>query len=206
MFKKLKSIFWDRVPKPEGKYHEFAVLVSIINVQDELELLFEVRSKTLKYQPSEICFPGGKMEPGETPIECAIRETCEELNISPDLIEIYGPLDYLVMHHDMILYPFLGFINSIETNNLDFNKDEVSGIFTVPLRFFMETKPLKHIVYAETQAKEDFPYHMIPNGKNYTWQVGKRPVLFYPYQDHMIWGMTARIIHNLVEIIRSQQY
>jgi len=201
MQKHLKAIFQNRKPRPEGFYREFAVLVPLVAVKGELHLLFEVRSESLKNQPKEICFPGGKMESGENPVDCAVRETCEELNIAPEQIEIYGPLDYLVMYHNMILYPFLGCLSSVDPQKIQFNRDEVSDVFTVPLQFFIETKPIEHFVYNKTHTPEDFPFHMIPNGRNYPWHVGKRPVLFYPYQNQIIWGMTARIINNLVHII-----
>ncbi len=199
--KHLKSIFKNRVSSPEGRYNRFAVLAPIVKIQDKLKLLFEVRSKHLKNQPTEICFPGGKMEDGESPADCAIRETCEELNILPNQIEIFGPLDYLVMPYNIILYPFLGDINSIFIESISFNKDEVSDIFTVPLDYFINNPPLKRFVYLKTDVPEDFPFHMIQNGKNYNWKTGKRPILFYSYKDRIIWGITARIIKNLVNIL-----
>jgi hypothetical protein len=44
---------------------------------------------------------------------------------------------------------------------------------------------------------------MIQNGKNYKWKVGKLPELFYEYNGHIIWGMTARIVKNLVNILKE---
>ncbi|QEK12861.1 CoA pyrophosphatase [Crassaminicella thermophila] len=200
----IQSKFQSRNSSPEGEYERFSVLVPIVKVKDQLELLFEVRSKSLKVQPREICFPGGKLEKNESIKQCAIRETCEELNISPEKIQIFGPLDFLVLPYNLILYPFLGTISNINIHNISFNKDEVSEIFTVPIDFFIKNKPQEHHIYLNANIPEDFPYHLIPSGKNYSWKTGKYPVLFYKYKNYVIWGITARIIKNLISIIKDQ--
>ncbi|WP_053955983.1 NUDIX hydrolase [Inediibacterium massiliense] len=199
----IKQKIKERQATPEGKYDIFSVLVPIIKVKDELELLFEVRSENLSIQPREICFPGGKLEQNESPYECAIRETCEELNVSPTNICILGDLDFLVLPYNLILYPFLGTLKNIPIEKIHFNKDEVSKIFTVPLNFFIENKPILHYVDLHAQMPNDFPFHMIPSGKDYKWRTGKYPVLFYFYNEYVIWGMTARIIKNLVDILQE---
>ncbi|QXM06415.1 NUDIX hydrolase [Crassaminicella indica] len=204
-FPAIQEFFQNRQAKPEGNYERFSVLVPIVKVKDQLELLFEIRSDHLKVQPKEICFPGGKIEKNESEKMCAIRETCEELNISSDHIKIFGSLDFLVLPYNIILYPFLGSISSIDPKKIQFNKDEVSEVFTVPIDFFMENEPQKHFIYLNAHIPETFPFHMIPSGKNYNWRTGKYPVLFYKYKEYVIWGMTARIIKNFVDIIKSKK-
>ncbi|NEU34154.1 CoA pyrophosphatase, partial [bacterium LRH843] len=62
------------------EFLQFAVLVPLVQKQDELHVLFEVRAHHLRRQPGEICFPGGKIEPNDsTPQDAAVRETTEEL-------------------------------------------------------------------------------------------------------------------------------
>ncbi|MEF1862735.1 CoA pyrophosphatase, partial [Neisseria gonorrhoeae] len=73
-----------------------SVLIPIIEINNTHYILFEVRSKNLKHQPSEISFPGGKIESGETPYEAVIRETCEELGTFSDNIEVISSLDLLI--------------------------------------------------------------------------------------------------------------
>ena len=195
--------FHNRRAKPEGKYRHFALLAPLVKVQDELQLLFEVRSESLKTQPGEICFPGGGMEAGESPQEGAIRETCEELNIAPSHIRMLGPLDYIVTPFHITLHPYLGLLEGLDANQISCNPDEVDHIFTVPLSFFLETPPLTYYLDVQTVPRPDFPFHMIQNGKDYDWKTGKYPVLFYQYGQYVIWGMTARIVHNLVELLQD---
>ncbi len=200
---KLKKIMENHVPTPEGEYKTFSVLVPLIEVNNDLHLLFEIRSENLNTQPGEICFPGGKIETGETPVKCAIRETCEELNISTNSINIFGALDFLVLPYNLILYPFLGSLGNMPIDSIDYSRDEVSGVFSVPLTFFIENPPKCHPIELKTLTDENFPYHLLENGEDYDWRSGKYPVYFYLYNEHVIWGMTARIIKNFIDIIKN---
>lgn len=56
----------------------YSVLMPFVTTENGDALLLEIRSDNVK-QPGEICFPGGRIESGETPAETAVRETCEEL-------------------------------------------------------------------------------------------------------------------------------
>ena len=84
-------------PKPLGEKGRYAVLLPLIyDVKtDKYQVLYQVRSEHIS-QPGEVSFPGGRVEDGETFQEAAIRETCEELNLAPDQIDIWGELDYLI--------------------------------------------------------------------------------------------------------------
>ena len=66
---------------------DYAVLIPFVTTEEGKALLLEVRSQLVK-QPGEICFPGGRVEAGETPAETAVRETCEELGLKPEDIEV----------------------------------------------------------------------------------------------------------------------
>lgn len=57
------------------------MLVPLVERPEGLCLLYEVRADTLGRQPGEVCFPGGRIEGVESPEECALRETEEELSI-----------------------------------------------------------------------------------------------------------------------------
>lgn len=198
-----EKIFKNREIQPSNHYQFFSVLVPLVNQNGKIHVLFEVRSSNLIRQPNEICFPGGRIEKNESPKACAIRETYEELNIPSDRIKIISELDYIINYNNFTLYSFLGEVD-IQDIKMKMNKNEVQDIFMVPFDFFMETKPLLHEVEIIPKLQDDFPFHLIENGKAYNWRTVKAPIYFYQFKDKVIWGLTARIIANMVEIIKEE--
>ena len=196
-------IFKNRSPLPEGRFRRNAVLVPLIQIQNELHLLYTKRALTLMHQPGDICFPGGKMEEGETPLEAALRETEEELGISRDHIRVLGETDYFVSTSNAFTTPFIGLLENIKVEDIPFSRNEVDSIFTVPLRYFRENTPITAEVALQPIFPKDFPFHLIHNGVDYKWGKSILPQIFYPYQGETIWGITARITNNLCEIIEN---
>ena len=73
------------------------------------ELLFEVRSRKLDWQPGDICFPGGSRERSDRNFAAAaVRETSEELGIRYEDIRLCGTLDFFASHNGFMVYPFVG--------------------------------------------------------------------------------------------------
>ena len=97
----------DREPTLMDAPARYAVLVPLVEQAGQLHLLYEVRAATLRRQPGEVCFPGGRIEGAETPEQCALRETREELGISPDKIQLLGRLDFIAHRANFIMYPIL---------------------------------------------------------------------------------------------------
>ena len=85
----LRRHFGGHTPSLLGEKRRYAVLCPLVEREDGLHFLYEVRSRTLS-QGGEVCFPGGRMEPGESPEECALRETEEELAIPAREITLLG--------------------------------------------------------------------------------------------------------------------
>lgn len=193
----------DRTPKPMDIKREYAVLIPIIEREGGLEIIYELRSKNLDTQPGEISFPGGEVEFNESYREAAIRETVEELNIKEENITIIGELDYLVSYANMTIHCFLGTISGVNVDKIGPNPDEVDHVFTVPLEFFLENKPDIYYLDLETVLKDEFPYNLIPNGRNYNWRSGKHSVMFYHYKDYIIWGFTAKMTKQLIDVIKD---
>ena len=78
---KLKRSLLERTPGLMDATGQYSVLVPLVEGEGGLSLLYEVRAGSLRRQPGEVCFPGGRLEGAESPEECALRETWEELGI-----------------------------------------------------------------------------------------------------------------------------
>lgn len=174
-----------------------AVLVPLVEHGGELCLLYEVRSASVS-QPGEVCFPGGRMEDGETPIECALRETYEELGIEQNAIEVIGELDFLYIRGDRLLYPILAKIDSAAWETMRPLADEVSDTFLVPLRWLKENPPTFYRHRQETEMP-DFPYGEVGIQPDYPWSRHFAEIPIYHGLPHVLWGMTARITYYLMQ-------
>lgn len=197
---KIKAKLQNKSPMPVDVKNRFSVMIPLIKRKGEINLLFEKRALTLRNQPGEISFPGGRIEKNESPRDAAIRETCEELLIGDGDLEIYSEGDFLVNPYAAIIYTFIGEIKK-DFFEISPSKDEVERIFTVPLKFFMENSPKSYSLNLRVNRSEDFPYHLIPNGENYKFKRGREEVLFYDYKGEIIWGFTAKMARRFVERI-----
>lgn len=192
-----------RVPEVLGNrdFSKFAILLPLIEKEDGVHILFEVRSLEMRRQPGEICFPGGRIDRGdEDEEETALRETMEELGIRKEAISNVFPLDYIVSPFGMIVYSFAGFIDP-ETD-FEPNPPEVDSVFTVPLQFFLDNEPRVYRIDFDIQPEESFPYDLIAGGENYSWRARQVDEFFYLYEDRVIWGLTAKILMHFMELIR----
>lgn len=194
--------FKNRIPRPIDIKNEYSVVIPLIKNKENWEIIYELRSKHIS-QPGEISFPGGRVEEGESYKEAGIRETMEELNIREDNIEVIGELDYLVSYENIRINCFLAIISGVDVDDIRPNREEVDHIFTVPLDFFLETEPNTYYLSLRTVLNEEFPYNLIPNGKDYSWRDGKRSVQFYHYKDYVIWGYTAKMTNQFINIIKG---
>lgn len=152
-----------------------AVLIPIIE-RDELQVLFTVRATHLKHHPGQVSFPGGRFETkDENLCATALRETYEEIGITPEQVSVVGQmLPYrTISRYEMT--PFLGFVRPPFTLEIDHN--EVSHCFEVPLRYLLNQK--NHLSHWVKRQDQHFP------------------IIFIPWQGNYIWGATAAIISNL---------
>ncbi len=193
----------NRIPKVLDLIGEYSVLIPLIKVEEQWNVIFELRSMNMNTQPGEISFPGGKVEEGESFKQAAIRETTEELRIVEQNIEVLGELDYLVSPSNISIYCFLGVISGVNVDKINPNPKEVDHIFTVPLEYFLETEPKIYKLNLETKYNSEFPYNLIPNGKDYDFSKVVNKVCFYEYKDYIIWGYTAKMIKNFIEILKD---
>lgn len=192
-----------RIPKSMEEMAKFAVLIPLIKVDGKWKVIFELRSKDMKTQPGEVSFPGGRMELGESYKETAIRETMEELNILEENIQVLGELDYLISYANLEIHCFLGTISGVNVDNIIPNPGEVDHIFTVPLEYFLDTEPKGYYMDLKNIYNDEFPYNLIPGGKDYKFRKFRRTIYFYEYNDYIIWGYTASMIKHLCEILKD---
>ena len=207
--KQLQEILYERLHRrPPGidkldRLWEAAVLLPLVQTEQGIAVLFEERAHSLRRQPGEICFPGGKVECSDANnfAVTAVRETCEELGLSPEDITLCGELDSLVTHMGPIIHPFVGMLKDI--SKISFNPSEVECVFTVPLQELLAMTPRRCSMELADHPGEDFPFDLVPNRMR-GWRKHKEYyVSFYVCDNHVIWGLTARMLHAFLH--RSRQ-
>ncbi|HAS74142.1 MAG TPA: CoA pyrophosphatase [Clostridiales bacterium UBA8960] len=186
-----------------GVKKQSSILIPLIERDGMLHLLYEKRALSLKSQPGEICFPGGALEDIEHPMDAAVRETCEELQIRESQIEIIGQIDSILTSFDMLIHCYVGLLHCA-FEEIIYSKDEVEAIFTVPMAYLFEHTPKTYLIKSRFDLQDDFPFQSIPNGKDYNFKTMSYPVVFYEYEDYTIWGLTARMTEQFVKMIKSE--
>lgn len=200
----IEEIFAGNRAGMEDFFNEFSVLLPVVEKEGSLYVLYELRARHMDVQPGEICFPGGKIEPGESPQECALRETWEEIGIPEEKIKVVSQLDMMVNYSNVAMYAFLGIVEESALDELVLNPDEVEEVFLVPIEWLMENEPVIYWTNVVPHPPEDFPYDKVTGGEPYKWRHGKAPVPVYPeFGDKVLWGFTGRITKRFTDIIKG---
>ena len=173
---------------------KYAILIPLVETGSGDALLLEVRSQLVK-QPGEVCFPGGRAESGESAVEAAVRETCEELGIKPDAIELLSELPKLTMGDGREVQPVFARLNIEGIDGLRLSEDEVAEVFLLPVSWLRENPPA-HYDLAST-ADGDLPAKLLGYLSHYGEYRKTGQTDYYEYKGYGIWGLTARIIRNL---------
>lgn len=165
----------DKVNQPLHAQKTAAVLLPIINKPNPTILLTE-RASTLRSHASQVALPGGKRDPEDNNlIETALREAHEEIAIPPNAVSVIGQLPPLQSSSGYLVTPIVGVIPA--GLSLRQNPAEVASIFEMPL---------SHVLNAQHYQPLDFRR----SGENHR-------IYFYPYDGHLVWGLTAAILHKL---------
>jgi 8-oxo-dGTP pyrophosphatase MutT (NUDIX family) len=206
---KIETAVKGREPRPIGRYGYSSVLIPIVDMSGEPHLLFEVRADELRKQPGEIGFPGGRMEPGETPERTALRETCEELCVPESAVRVISQFDYIISYSNFTMYSCVG---EIEAGALaaEPNRAEVKDTFLVPLSFFLENEPELYVNRVAPIISEGFPLEKIHFKDGYSWREGRATVPIYTWFDsgagveRVIWGLTAQLTKRFADVLRGE--
>jgi len=161
-----------------------AVLVPLFYAHGEYHLLFTERSGEVNFHQGEACFPGGIRQPSDASlISAALREAEEEIGLARKDVEFLGELDdAITVTSGCVISPFVAFIPYPYPFNP--NPDEVQQIFSIPLSALMDRSNFSQ------------EYATI-NGQTF-------PVYFYEYAGHTIWGATAYIVRQFVELLQQK--
>lgn len=203
MLKNIENIIASHKANKFGVKKHSSVLIPLILHNDSWHLLFEKRALTLNSQPGEICFPGGLVEKDECPKEAAIRETCEELNLKEDHIRVIGQIDSVMTSFDMLIHCYVGVLE-IAYEDIHYSISEVDDLIMVPLDYLLNVQPETYKISSKFDLDIDFPFEAIPNGRNYNFKNTQYPIVFYNYDSITIWGLTARMVFNLTNLINGK--
>jgi 8-oxo-dGTP pyrophosphatase MutT (NUDIX family) len=161
--------------------HPAAVLIPIFKKDGEYHVLLTKRTEELEYHKGQICFPGGsRHEEDKSLQETALRETYEEVGIRPEDVEILGELDSMgTLTSNFLITPYV-------------------GIIPYPYKFTVSQHEIDELI--------EVPFTALADDSNY-WEetrtaegvTGKAS--FFKYKDKVIWGATARILKQLVDLV-----
>ncbi|MCI1931477.1 MAG: CoA pyrophosphatase [Clostridia bacterium] len=204
-FEEAEKVIKNRPVCPEGRNTPTAVLIPLFNDSSDghIKVMLTQRALDLDRQPGDFCFPGGHSENGETSKQTALRETFEETGIYPKDVKILGHTDFIVSAFGAFVMPYIGKVKESSMRSLNLSRDEVEKAIFVPLKFFMDTTPEMYAIEMKNVFPADFPFDKIYGGKDYQWRKSIMEEYFYEYKGDVIWGITARMIKNLCEILRN---
>lgn len=182
--------FLESMPPPTGDDHLLppgtlikpaAVLVAMVLHRDEPGVLLTQRASHLNNHAGQVSFPGGRIEPGESPEEAALREAYEEVALDPALPRVMGRLPRHLTGTGYEITPILASIRPGFT--LVPSPDEVESAFELPLSTLLDPDA--------------------PRRERAEWKGRMREYWVWPHGEHFIWGATATILVNLATALRA---
>jgi 8-oxo-dGTP pyrophosphatase MutT (NUDIX family) len=162
-----------------------AVLVPLFCKNGSRHVLLTKRSDFVEHHRGEISFPGGKLDACDlTILDCALRETAEEIGVDPAHVKILGELDdFYTVATGFRVIPFVGLI----PYPYEFRTSvrEISGLLDVPLEVFFDPERRSEEIWTIRDEEVE--------------------VVSYLWEGHNIWGATARILKHFTEITEEWQ-
>lgn len=169
------------IPPAMPGIKESAVIIPLIPRQFGWSLLLTQRSLFLRHHPGQICFPGGKVDPGDPDLHfTALRELKEELGIEAQPSQILCRLPPILTGTGYRIHPFIAHLNPPE--HLTPSLQEIAAVFEIPLR--------------QVLIPEHFGTLMIHRNNQ------RRRVRGITVDGWFIWGATANILYHLAKHLR----
>jgi len=172
-----------RSPPEDANLRSAAVLVPLIDHADGITVLLTQRAADMPKHAGQISFPGGTVVNGEAhPEVTALRETEEEIGIPASAIELIGRLSMRDTSTGFRVVPIVGFLRP--PLRIVEDPSEVASVFEVPLDFVRDIR--NHGTERRIVRGEEREFRAMP------------------YGDHYIWGLTARILFELSQVLRDE--
>ena len=163
-----------------GRVVPAAVLVPLV-AHPEPTVLLTLRSPRLSSHAGQVSFPGGRMEPGETPEAAAVREAAEEVGLDPRLPELIGRLPEHLTGTGYHVTPVVALLPAPLALTPD--PAEVAEAFELPLSTVLDPAA--------------------PERRSGEFRGRRREFWVWPHERHYIWGATAAILVNLARVLRG---
>ncbi|HMG42344.1 MAG TPA: CoA pyrophosphatase [Acidimicrobiales bacterium] len=171
----------ERAGQPEATGRPAAVLAPLYEQGGNAVVVLTRRTWGLSTHEGEVSFPGGRVEPGETPADGALREAKEEIDLDPSSVELIGELDHLnTLTSQSYIVPYVGTLPG--RPQLSPNPGEVEVVLHVPLAELADPANFR---------EEIWPF---PNGFY-------RSLYFFELVGDTVWGMTASLLRQLLGIV-----
>lgn len=153
-----------------------AVLIPVIAHAEGATVLMTRRSDTLASHTGQIAFPGGRLDPGETAVQAALREAWEEVALDPGVVEVLGLGEAYETGTGFLVTPVIGWLR--EPPKTTPSPDEVAEVFEVPWDFLIDG----------ANHRRDY-YDPETGPRRWYWAM--------PFRERYIWGVTAGIVRAL---------
>lgn len=179
---KLNTRIVGRIQGGQCSFKHSGVLMPLLVENGQLKILFTKRTNTLEHHKGQICFPGGSVDEEDASIEeTVLREAYEEIGLQREDVEILGRIDdTLTLVSSFIIQPIVGLLPY--PYDFTINTSEVERVLKIPLGVFGAEKP----------GSKGY-------GFEFEGMIYDTPT--YCYDGEVIWGATARIIENFMDIV-----
>ncbi|RKQ84714.1 NUDIX hydrolase [Brockia lithotrophica] len=179
-------------------FRHFSVFLpfAFVGEADEPVLVLERRASSLRSQPQEIAFPGGKVEEGDPSyLAAAVREAAEELGVSPEAVRPWGKLGTLVTPYAYAVHAYVGELAELPHRP---NPAEVDRLLFVPWSEVLAAPAERYPFEVEFRPRGAFPYARLPGGEAYPFRRAEMQGVAYELGGAFVWGLTARLLEVLV--------